>query len=133
MTGPSDATLALTKVVWPDAELLRIEIDYEDVKLHVREPTGQVRRVICQGYLGYELSGFWDEVVIVSAEVSNRGSYLDHCLDSIAKRLGISPLPTGSDIRNNGQPMQLILTLSDGCQLNVAMKGLLLTDETGED
>ncbi len=124
MVGPSDSALTLAQVIWPDAELSRIEIDYDDLKLLVREASGTVKRVTCEGYLGYELSGFWDEIIVASAEVTEGGSFLDRCLSGIARRLGSSPLPSGSETRNRERAMQLVVTLGDGCQLNVAMKGL---------
>lgn len=124
MVGPSDSASMLAQVIWPDAELSRIEIDYEDLKLLVREGSGAVKRVTCKGYLGYELSGFWDEVIITAAEVTEGGSFLDRCLSGIARRLGVAPLPSGSEARNQERAMQLVVTLGDGCQLHVAMKGL---------
>lgn len=124
MTGPSDAVLALGQVLWADAELCRVEVDYGDLHLLVRESTGSLKRVICEGYLGYEIAGFWDEVVIASVEVLDSGSFLDRCLSSLNRRLGALPLPSGSEARNRSCAMQLVLTLDDGCQLNVAMKGL---------
>jgi len=124
MTGLSNVTLTLHQVLWADAELGRIEVDYDDLCLIVRESTGSLKRVICEGYLGFELAGFWDEVVIMSAEVVAGGSFLDRCLSSLDRRLGHSPPASGSEARNRERAMQLVLTLDDGCQLNVAMKGL---------
>jgi hypothetical protein len=124
MAGPSDFALILAQVLWPDAELSRIEIDYDDLKLLVREESGAIKRVTCQGYLGYELSGFWDEVIIATAEVTGEGAFLNRCLSGIALRAGSAPLPSGSEARNRERVMQLVVTLGDGCQLYVAMKGL---------
>jgi len=124
MTGLSNATSTLHQVLWADAELGRLEVDYDDLCLVVRESTGTMKRVICEGYLGFELAGFWDEVVIMSAEVVAGGPFLDRCLSSLDRRLGHSPLASGSEARNRERAMQLVLTLDDGCQLNVAMKGL---------
>jgi hypothetical protein len=116
-----------------DAELSRIEIDYDDLKLLVREESGATKRVTCEGYLGYELSGFWDEVIVASAAVTEGGSFLDRCLSGIARRVGATPLPSGSEARNRERAMQLVVTLSDGCQLHVAMKGLRVEDEGDDD
>ena len=113
----------LSQVLWPDAELCRIEVDYSDLQLVVKESTGLVKQVTCEGYLGYELTGLWDEMIISSAELAKEGPFLDRCLESITRRLGVSPPPSGSEARNRERAMQFTLTFSDGCQLNVATKG----------
>jgi hypothetical protein len=122
MNFRSDAVLS--DVLWPDAELCRIDIDYGDLRLVLRESSGLIKQVICEGYLGYELVGFWDEIVVANAELVDSGPFLDRCMSSIMHRLGTSPFPSGSEARNRERVMQLILTFGDGCQLNVATKGL---------
>lgn len=124
MAGLSDMALTLAQVAWADAELSRIEIDYDDVRLFVRESSGVVKRVSCEGYLGHQLIGFWDEIIVVAAELTDGGPFLDSCLSAIARRLKDKSLPSGSEARNRERAMQLVLTLGDGCQLSVAMKGL---------
>jgi hypothetical protein len=124
MVGLSDAMDALSRVLWPDAELKGVDIDYDHLRLTVRESTGICKRVVCEGYLGYELAGFWDEVLIAHAELDVDGAFLARCVSGINQRLGAQHSPSGSPVRNLGYPMQLVITLDDGCKLNVAMKGL---------
>jgi hypothetical protein len=116
--------LALALVVWPDAELLRIEIDYDELTMHVRDGRGRMKRVTYGGHLGFERTGVWDEVIVTAAEPTASGAFLDRCLSSIARRPGPSPLPTGSAARNREQAMQLVLTLHHQCTLAVVTKGI---------
>lgn len=124
MSFTSESREQLARVRWPDSELVRVEVGYDDVRLLVREPSGALTSVVCSGHLGYELTGFWDETVIVGAELAESGGFLDRCSYSIESRLGASPPASGSDTRNSGQPMQLTLTFSDDCKLYVVAKKL---------
>lgn len=126
MAGLSKARDAFNCILWPDAEIIGVNIGYGDLCLTIRESTGTEKKVVCAGYVGYELVGFWDEVVIVSAELSLRGVFLDRCMSSITQRLGTDLPLSGSEARNCDQGMQLVVSLDDGCQLNVAMKDLLV-------
>lgn len=128
MAGLSKAIDAFNRILWADAEIVGVNIDYGDLSLTIRESMGTQKKVICAGYVGYELVGFWDEVVIVRAELSPRGVFLDRCMSSIAQRLGTDLPPSGSEARNCDQVMQLVVSLHDGCQLNVAMKDLRVVD-----
>lgn len=126
MDGLSSATAAFRSVLWADAELLAVAVDYESLSLTLRESTGRVRRVVCEGYIGYEALGFWDEIVVAEAQLSATGSFLTRCIEALDRRLGNSRLPTGSDARNGTAAMELTIVLSDGCEMHVAMKGLRL-------
>jgi hypothetical protein len=124
MVGLSDATTAFHNILWSDAELVGIAIDYSDVVVTLRESTGLLRRVICEGYVGYRTAGFWDEIVIAKAELEPQGEFLESCLLSLTKRLGADRASSGSDARNRSMALQLTVTLLDDCELLVAMKGL---------
>jgi hypothetical protein len=124
MDGLSSSTTAYHNVLWADAELLGIVANYENLSLTLRESTGQVRRIVCEGYLGYEALGVWDEVVVAHARLSAEGSFLTRCIASIERRLGPTRLPSGSEARNGSTTMELTIVLSDGCEVRVAMKGL---------
>lgn len=124
MNGLSDATTAFRNVLWSDAELLGLAIDYSELILTLRESTGQVRRLICEGYLGYRTVGFWDEIVITRADLEGEGEFLESCLEGLANRLGVDRCPSGSEARNREIAMQLTITFQDDCELAVAMKGL---------
>lgn len=124
MTGHSNPKITLAQVVWADAEIQRIDMDYDDLSFLVLDGSGRLKRVICEGHLGFELAGFWDEMIVDFAELRESGAFLDRCLANISRRLGQSPLPSGNEVRNGRNAMQLVVTLIDGCELIVAMKGL---------
>ena len=128
MSGRSDIEAALRAVLWTDAELNGITVDYSDFSLLIRQGDDSLKRVVCEGYLGFELTGFWDEVVISKAEILESGSLLDRCAASLESRLGAKPLPSGSEERNRAVAVIFAVTFGDGCQLNVVMKGLRVED-----
>ena len=115
-------------VLWTDAELLGITVDYDSLSLTLRESTGQVRRVVCEGYIGYEALGMWDEIVVAEARLSVVGPFLTRCIEELERRLGAARLPSGSEARNSRAAMELAIVLSDGCEVRVAMNGLRLED-----
>lgn len=126
MDGLSRATTAYRNILWADAELLGIAVDYENLSLTLRESTGQVRRVVCEGYIGYQALGVWDEIVVVEARLDVVGPFLTRCIEELDRRLGADRLPSGSEARNGMTAMELTMVLSDGCEVRAAMKGLRL-------
>ena len=124
MDGLSRATSAYRRILWADAELLDIAIDYENLSLTLRESTGKINRVVCEGYIGYEMVGMWDEVVVAHARLETVGPFLTRCVEELERRLGDNRLPSGSAARNLAMAMQLTIVLSDGGEVHVAMKGL---------
>jgi hypothetical protein len=107
------------KVRWADAELQGVSIDYDAVSLRVRESCGSMVVLRAEGYIGYKLVGFWDEVVIVRAEVTADHLGLDECARSIEQRLGPRWLDSGSDSRNRRDFFALLVHFSDGSVLEV--------------
>ena len=83
MDGPSSAPTAYSNVLWTDAELLGVTVDYENFSLTLRESTGQIRRVVCEGYIGYEALGVWDEIVVAEAHLDVVGPLLSRCIESL--------------------------------------------------
>jgi hypothetical protein len=124
MAGLSEATTAYHDILWEDAELLGVSIDYENLLLRLRESTGQIRRIVCEGCIGYESLGMWDEIVIAEAHLSAEGTFLSRCVQELERRLGANRIPSGSEARNSTEAMELTIVLSDGCKVRVAMKGL---------
>lgn len=124
MIGHSESWVEFRNVLWRDAEILSLSVDYDDVTLTLRESSGLMRHVICEGYIGYSTIGFWDEVIIERAELENQGDYLTSCLGSISKRLGSEPAPSGNQLRNLGSFIQLMIVLSDDCRIEIAMSKL---------
>lgn len=54
---------SLAEVLWADAGLDHVRFDYDRLVITVTETTGRNVRVICDGYIGVSLEGFWDESV----------------------------------------------------------------------
>lgn len=126
MNGLSEFQIAYREVLWADAELIAITIDYENLTLTLRESTGKIQRLVCEGYVGYEMVGVWDEVVIAGARLDATGPFLARCINELDGRLGTNRRASGSEARNRTVTMELTIILSDGCEVHVAMKGLRL-------
>jgi hypothetical protein len=122
--GPTKSTTAYRSFLWADAELLGIAVDYENLSLVLRESTGRLCRAVCEGYIGYEAIGMWDEIVVTEARLNVEGPFLARCCEDLERRLGASRHTSGSEPRNRAAAMELIVVLSDGCEVRVAMKGL---------
>lgn len=120
MIGHSEIESSITDVLWPDAMLELVSADYHSVALRVRESTGRIRTVRCNGYIGYKLLGFWDEAVIRSAELIESSSFIEQCVNDISGRLGEVWLDSGDRERNTRHWRALIVHLSDGASVQVA-------------
>lgn len=121
MTNSFDISAEINRgVLWPDAELDKIEIDYEQVSINLTESSGASKCVICSGYIGYEMVGAWDEIVISKAEIFGEHDFLKRCTDNIAKRLGKKCADSGSIARNKRQSFLLQVEFTDGSKFRVA-------------
>jgi hypothetical protein len=109
-------------VLWPDAELESLAMDYDEARIVVRETTGRVLRVVGAGVIGLEYLGIWDEVIIERGEVVTDDSFGKECFERARSRLGELP-DSGSPARNTGCFSTLIVTFADGSQLRVAAAG----------
>jgi hypothetical protein len=110
----------LSNVLWPDAEILSVHIDYHAVTLRIRETSGLERTVRCGGHIGYQLIGLWDEVVVESARLVREDPFLDDCLSAIRVAHGAPPPTTGDPARNRQSWRLLSIQLADGAVLRVA-------------
>jgi hypothetical protein len=110
----------LHDVLWPDASIRSISIDYHSVAIHLRESTGRKRVLTCRGYIGYQLVGFWDEVVVERAELNESDPFLSDCLRRIDSVYHNDPPETGDPIRNRRSWNVLLIHLGDGSVLRVA-------------
>lgn len=114
-------------IVWADAELESVTIDYDVVVLSLTETaTGSTRCVRCEGYIGYQMLGFWDEVVVESATVAEEHDFLSRCLASIRGRYPGGLPSTGQPARNEQLWSLLTLRLSDGAELLIAANKFLV-------
>lgn len=116
MSGRSDVESTLD-ILWADAQITSLTASYGKVELEVRETTGRQVRVVARGHIGFQLLGFWDEVVVESADLVRAHPFADQCLRSITERLGEPAPPTGSPERNSGEFVTLAVSLSDGAVL----------------
>jgi hypothetical protein len=106
-------------VLWPDAELDSVFIDYDSARVTLRETTGSVVSVEGHGVIGTDLIGLWDEIVVSSGELVGGHPFAAQCWNAVQQRLGDGLSDSGSPDRNSRAFTTLVITLSDGCELRV--------------
>jgi hypothetical protein len=119
MPGHSKDESSLANVLWPDAELGSASVDYDAVTIKVRESTGRQRSIRCEGHIGYELCGFWDEVIVERAELTEEDEIIVRCTRELSRRLGTDWPETGNATRNDRTWKALVIHLSDGAALKI--------------
>jgi hypothetical protein len=110
----------LTSVLWADAEIDEISIDFDSISIQIKESTGLWTTILCEGYIGYQVIGFWDESVVESGIVTQDHPFIAHCLGSIQNRYKRPPPPTGNAARDRGKWCALVITLIDGSEIVIA-------------
>lgn len=109
----------LRDVVWADASLKSISVDYDAVTLVIAEANAHERRVRCEGYLSISMIGFWDEMIIESAAVHKAHPSIDSAVAAIESRLGTDRDASGNVARNRGGWESLVVRFGDGCELAI--------------
>jgi hypothetical protein len=117
MSGRSEMTSDRLDIRWADAQLSGVDASYERCEFEITETDGRRVRVLAVGHIGFQLTGFWDEIVIESADIVPAHPFAEQCLQSISERLGEPAPPSGSPERNSGEFSTLVVSLSDGAVL----------------
>ena len=112
MTGHSSNILEGETILWPDASLEEMAAGYEEFTIRVREEAGGRKVVRCLGYIGFQMVGFWDELIIEAATVHSNHSFIGEC----ERRLESLP-ESGAKTRAAKGNQLLEITLIDGCKL----------------
>ena len=129
MTGLSE-NHPLQNVLWPDADIESITIEYEEVRISVEESTGRKMTVTCRGHIGYSMAGFWDETIVERADCDRKDPFLAECLRSLESRYGQKWSDTGSPERNLRSWNVLRIFLSDGAVLKIAAAQFIAEEST---
>jgi hypothetical protein len=127
MPGHSHDDHALNTVLWPDADIEGITIDYDVFSLSINESTGRSRTIRGLGYIGFRMLGVWDEMIVEKAELRSNHPLIQECVENMTKRLGTSWMESGSPARNSRNWSALIVHLGDGCELQVVAADFVTT------
>ena len=116
-TRKSNAIMA--GIFWPDAQVERIAIDYDDLVIELNEPIHDSTVVVrCAGYIGYCLLGFWDDTIVESAKLLDGSDFQLSCLQSL-ERYGPELHDSGNEARNRRSYQTLSIRFIDGAVLNI--------------
>src|SRR4051794_9269865 len=96
MIGPSNKD-ELDKISWVDASLRSIAIDYDSVSLRIHQSNGNDSVLRADGYIGLNVVGFWDELIIERAEIVESHPGLDACIEAVRFRAGTQWLDSGNE------------------------------------
>jgi hypothetical protein len=99
-------------IFWADASLEKIETTHDDVALHLHEDTGAKKLLHCLGHVGFQMIGFWDELIIENATMPLEHSFIADC----ERRLEKLPA-SGTATRHRAGNRLLEVTFLDGCRL----------------
>jgi hypothetical protein len=114
MSDNSDKNIHGGPILWPDTLLEKIELEYDELVIHVREESGRSRRVRCLGYIGFQMIGFWDEVIVETATMLAIHPFIEDC----ERRLESLP-ESGSRSRATKGNLLLEVLFIDSCKLLV--------------
>ncbi len=108
-------------VAWADSELEAVNVDYDNVVLDITL-SGETKpvRLICAGYVGFSLVGFWDEIIIDAVRVFDEHDFLTSCKNEIARRYPSGAPDTGQPHRNVRNWSVLAVSFIDGATMFVA-------------
>ena len=118
----------IDKVLWPDAELDSIVLDYDAVAIQLTESTGRKVLIQCIGHIGLSFAGFWDEVIVEKAELRARDPIIDLWLSSMKNRHNGAVPESGSTARNRGAWTLLRITLIDGLTIDIVASAFSAQD-----
>lgn len=119
MNGPSSQHNTNIPILWTDASLEWYDVNYENVTICIREESGERKLVHCLGYIGLQIVGFWDEVIVRSATITRQHPFIDQCRDAIARKYRSSVPESGCTERNANGKEVLVIQLSDECEILV--------------
>jgi hypothetical protein len=81
------------RILWADSDLEKVEVTYDDVALHLREDVGGRKLLRCLGHIGFQMVGFWDEMIVEKAAIFADHSFIADCERGL-ERLPASGAPT---------------------------------------
>lgn len=118
-------------VRWPDASIRGISVDYDALKVEIQEsgkPKLDTKTLICLGFLGFQMIGFWDELIIRDAKVYSEHDFIAQCEERVKLQL-----PSGSVERSLTGNLLFEIELIDGCKLWVCAKRFVVeSSKSGE-
>jgi hypothetical protein len=117
MNGHMNNDIEGEGILWADASLEGVDAGYENFSIRIREEGGGRKVVRCLGYIGFQMVGFWDEVIIETARVVSSHLFIGDC----ERRLRSLP-ETGAKGRKATANRLLEVVLIDGCKLWVCAR-----------
>jgi len=66
-------------ILWPDSNLEGVQAEYENFSIQIREETGARKTVHCVGYIGFQMLGFWDEMIVENSKSSAAHPFVIDC------------------------------------------------------
>ncbi len=113
MTGHLKNNLQmLNQIQWTDSQIEQIRFEYEFVQFEVQVDDLKKIYVRLHGQISFEVSGFWDEMIIESIELSDAHPKLTQSVERVGRA---SSCDSGSPMRNHRNWLLLEIKLIDWC------------------
>lgn len=128
MNGHSNSIQGIS-VIWADAVLEQVKFDYSAVIISLREEFSKQVFIKCEGYIGVQVAGLWDEMVIETVNIYEDHPFQLECLEKIKIKYSGTPPLTGDESRNQEGKKTLVMRLSDGCELFCCATRFIATDK----
>jgi hypothetical protein len=115
---------------WPDASIRGVFCDYDNFNVEVQdndEHDHAAKTLRCLGFLGFQMVGFWDEIIVHDARVYPSHDFIAQCEHRV-----MNQLPSGSIERSATGNVLLEIELIDGCKLWVCAKRFVVDGRDAE-
>ncbi|MEI9961405.1 MAG: hypothetical protein WDM76_09855 [Limisphaerales bacterium] len=112
MNGHSNTKIEGKSIFWPDSSIKKLEAGYEEFIIEIHDDMGGKKFLHCIGYVGFQMIGFWDEVIVEKAMLHVSHQFIDDC----EQRLKQLP-QSGSTARITTGNRMLEILFIDGCKL----------------
>lgn len=95
---------------WADSTIERVHLDFDAVRIDLRDHVGRSISIACEGYVTFQVSGVWDDMQVDGGEVVDE----DPLIAAAAARLESVSWSSGNVERDSRALRLLRLALGSG-------------------
>ncbi len=121
--------LSEDEILWPDAELESLNIDYDSVDILITDSLERKITISAKGFIGYKVLGFWDENIIDTGIFSKNHEFQKECLENLKYRMGDKLRESGCVDRTLSDLTTLEIKLIDGCSILIVAGKFVIASE----
>jgi len=117
-----DIIQTINKYGWADWSIDTFNIDYEKIVIKISYYVGEEHHatIHCNNFIGFSFIGHWDESIIESIKIEQKGDLVNISLKEVIHCNGQSPSPGGGVKKIDGIWYQLNIKMIDGVVIKIA-------------